>query len=360
MTETHHDHTVLREVSANPARDPFLDFAKGVLILLVTWGHAIQYITYWNTDFWEDPVFKCLYMFHMPLFMGISGYLSYGGIQRKPFRLLIPEKFRAYMLPVLVWAVIGECLRCIIFKDSLFIELPLRVLRAAPNGLWFLWCLFACIVFIALVRCIRYRFGLITCITALLIILTPEKSSLYFLKFMLPYFLAGYWIADRRWLLLRKQTLVALFICSFLMSVTCFLYWHEDSYIYSTKMVLTRANLPNIGLRYLAGLCASIVTLIVLNVFYTKTPDFLRKAFARLGRDSLYIYILQIFAFTWILDASKVVSLPLHAQPAGAPLALVASVILVTLFLFVGGLIARQPLFGFLLFGKKLVVQSKS
>lgn len=61
-------------------RNTFLDFAKGVLILLVVIGHAIQFVTYHNLDFWGDPFFKAIYMFHMPLFMAIAGYLSHPGI----------------------------------------------------------------------------------------------------------------------------------------------------------------------------------------------------------------------------------------------------------------------------------------
>ena len=55
-------------------RNLFLDFTKGVLILLVTVGHSIQYIIYNNHGFWGDPLFKAIYIFHMPLFIGLSGF----------------------------------------------------------------------------------------------------------------------------------------------------------------------------------------------------------------------------------------------------------------------------------------------
>ena len=61
-------------------RNEFLDFTKGVLIILVSIGHTVQYVIYHNHDFWEDPIFKAIYLFHMPLFMAVAGYLSFQGI----------------------------------------------------------------------------------------------------------------------------------------------------------------------------------------------------------------------------------------------------------------------------------------
>ncbi|MGY4327249.1 surface polysaccharide O-acyltransferase-like enzyme [Bradyrhizobium sp. LB7.2] len=57
-------------------RDLSLDFAKGALIVLVIVGHLIQYVIYRDDGFWYSPYYKSIYMFHMPLFMAISGYLS--------------------------------------------------------------------------------------------------------------------------------------------------------------------------------------------------------------------------------------------------------------------------------------------
>ncbi|WLA46589.1 hypothetical protein QIH80_33265 [Bradyrhizobium elkanii] len=57
-------------------RDLALDFDKAVLIILVIVGHLIQYLLYRDEGFWDSPFFKWIYMFDMPLFMAISGYLS--------------------------------------------------------------------------------------------------------------------------------------------------------------------------------------------------------------------------------------------------------------------------------------------
>lgn len=60
------------------SRDPFWDAAKGVAIVLVAFGHAIQYGSgrdfLWGSLYFNQRVFQFIYSFHMPLFMLISGY----------------------------------------------------------------------------------------------------------------------------------------------------------------------------------------------------------------------------------------------------------------------------------------------
>ncbi len=52
----------------------YLDFLKGFAILLVILGHVIQYNI---NDPYNNIVFRYIYAFHMPLFMFISGFVSY-------------------------------------------------------------------------------------------------------------------------------------------------------------------------------------------------------------------------------------------------------------------------------------------
>ena len=60
-------------------RNDYIDFIKGVAILLVLVGHAIQYCYgaeyFLQGAYFSNPIFKFIYTFHMPLFMAVSGYL---------------------------------------------------------------------------------------------------------------------------------------------------------------------------------------------------------------------------------------------------------------------------------------------
>jgi len=51
----------------------YLDTMKGILIILVVLGHAIQSTI---PDYQHNFLFRLIYSFHMPLFFLISGYLT--------------------------------------------------------------------------------------------------------------------------------------------------------------------------------------------------------------------------------------------------------------------------------------------
>lgn len=59
-------------------RDIFYDIVKGIAIVLVVFGHCIQYGSgehYENARlFMDEWLYKLIYSFHMPLFALISGY----------------------------------------------------------------------------------------------------------------------------------------------------------------------------------------------------------------------------------------------------------------------------------------------
>lgn len=51
----------------------YLDVAKAIAIYLVIVGHVIQYVM--KGDFYYNPIWQSIYVFHVPLFFVISGYL---------------------------------------------------------------------------------------------------------------------------------------------------------------------------------------------------------------------------------------------------------------------------------------------
>lgn len=57
-------------------RSPLFDNIKIVLIILVLFGHALEEISLENG---YGIIRACIYSFHMPVFIFISGYFSGGG-----------------------------------------------------------------------------------------------------------------------------------------------------------------------------------------------------------------------------------------------------------------------------------------
>lgn len=57
-------------------RDITFDAIKLFAIYLVIWGHCILHLQGYKFDQWQNPIYRLICSFHMPLFMTISGYFA--------------------------------------------------------------------------------------------------------------------------------------------------------------------------------------------------------------------------------------------------------------------------------------------
>lgn len=120
----------------NTKRDLSIDALKAFAIYLVVLGHFIQYSV---KNFDENLLFKLIYSFHMPLFIFISGYLSYRekGIDIK----YLKRRFLTLLIPYFSWMVVSSIINVIDTNDGFFSSI-IRIFLYPDNGLWFLWVLF--------------------------------------------------------------------------------------------------------------------------------------------------------------------------------------------------------------------------
>ena len=107
----------------------WVDGLKAFLIYLVVLGHCIQYTC---STYNENLVFYIIYSFHMPLFMFVSGFVSYKETVKMN---VIVRRFVQLMIPFFFYTILGA----IVKQDiRIFIDTCLYPER----GLWFLWALF--------------------------------------------------------------------------------------------------------------------------------------------------------------------------------------------------------------------------
>lgn len=160
----------------------YLDNLKGFLILLVVLGHCIQTT---NADYDHDIVFRYIYAFHMPLFMFVSGWVSYKAVMEWK---MVKRRFVQLIVPFAAWAVLGAC----IHNDWAGLY---SVLLHPDNGLWFLWALFFIIVILKVCDSIATRLGMkleyVAVTAGLLMIATMVllKFKLFGFQFVAWYFL---------------------------------------------------------------------------------------------------------------------------------------------------------------------------
>ncbi len=111
------------------ARDYRIDSMKGLLIILVIMGHLI--IALDNYNFINHGVMGLIYIFHMPLFILISGYLTKHPDNQQPRQMW--KGVGNIMVPLFIFQAISS-LRIYLYKGDVFMSL-----KGFPFGiLWYL------------------------------------------------------------------------------------------------------------------------------------------------------------------------------------------------------------------------------
>ena len=113
-------------------RYDYLDNLKGILIILVVLGHAIQWTL---PDCQHDVLFRVIYSFHMPLFFLISGFLTF---KEHYDSMLVKKRFIQCIIPFITWAFLSPVLK----SGAVDLELTGKALCYPDSGLWFLYNLF--------------------------------------------------------------------------------------------------------------------------------------------------------------------------------------------------------------------------
>lgn len=179
----------------------WVDVAKGLLILTVILGHAIQEPLKVRGISFEDNIWRnIIYSFHMPAFMAMSGYLMYRPIGGGDYWSSICKKFKQLIIPFFVWSIP----LFLVYHNVDNIE---DYLLYPNKGYWFLWALFFISIIYTMIDwlCKKMKFnkefvvviatfGLIGCQVALpnTKLLGYEYIAFYFIFYMMGYYANKY------------------------------------------------------------------------------------------------------------------------------------------------------------------------
>lgn len=131
-------------IHTEPLRSAQIDNLKGLAIILVVFGHAIQNST---PSFDQNIIFNYIYSFHMPLFMFLSGYVLYGK------NISLKNKFKSLVIPFISWYMLTYAINLLRgFQVDGFPQHMIKLLKYPDNGLWFLLALFLNISYLKLVQ----------------------------------------------------------------------------------------------------------------------------------------------------------------------------------------------------------------
>lgn len=128
-------------------RNQYIDFLRGLTILVVVFGHAIQGA---NNGISTNPVHLVIQSFQMALLFIISGYvIGYSKIDGN-YKAALKRRTKRLLLPYLIWEQLHYFLRLARFGNSYRISEHLG--SVLWSDFWFLRILFVlCMVYIACV-----------------------------------------------------------------------------------------------------------------------------------------------------------------------------------------------------------------
>lgn len=293
-------------------RSPYLDIIKAILILLVIIGHSIQYgsgSTYLEKQlFFNNYLFKFIYSFHMPLFIMISGYLSYNSLNKNSLKETFISKFKSLIIPLFFWSIIPFIINLEFY--SIIESLKLFIAVFSTN-LWFLWSLFYINILVKLINKYFKDNIFIYILSFLITFILPNTfvikyfniqfslySFLYF-YFLIGYFYKKYNLEDKLNKLFNIKTLIINTIIFILLLIP----FSTNDYIYVSGINII-GNYKQLFIdlyRYLLGLLGSIELLLLIKLLLPKIKDNLKDKLLYLGKNTLGIYIISSIIHPYLL-----------------------------------------------------------
>ena len=297
-------------------RSLYIDIVKGIAIILVVFGHGIEYYSdeyLAGNLFYSDKLHNIIYAFHMPLFMLVSGYLFYGSVVRHSWRHNLKTRFSKLLLPVVLW---NTLYLAILNTVNLLNGKPVpwgEELLSYTSALWFLWAIFWCsLIVLFVVRCFHDNIMVYVVLWPLMLLL-PGLYGINLYVYMYPYFIVGYlWnkyrLHDKIKCRLNAYTRVMAFAFLFVLFVILYRQYTVEDYIYisgsgilkglSTSSPFIDYHLLSIDLyRYLIGFVGSAVAFIVIRFLFKWGDMAWGRVMAMLGQKSLGIYAISVILF---------------------------------------------------------------
>lgn len=284
-----------------PKREYLYDNIRGILILLVVLGHALEYFRLDNKV--GAFIYVFIYLFHMPVFIFISGYFSKNLAKGRATAV------ETFLVPYLLLNLILSLIMLAIGKIDAFMIL-------SPGWtLWYLYCMFIWRLLLPDLVKVRRILVLSFIVGIFSGFLTEFGTYMAMARTLgfLPYFLAGYF-TDRsllekiyhwRW---RKIISIGIIILGLIVAYVWVqsdlppeILWRDRSFLLF-KLPLYQNILDNI-LLYLVGFAFVFVFISLA----APRPHF----FTSWGQKTLTIYLLHVYLVAPLVELTEAVKNPL-------------------------------------------------
>lgn len=288
------------------SRSGIIDICRGIAILLVVFGHNIQYGSgtefFGSADYFMHPVFKFIYSFHMPMFALISGFLCHIKTNDS-IKSFTSRKMKSLFIPILSWVTIEFFLKAVVqfYDSSSMIQLFKTFLNTLFYSYWFLWAMFFCAIAIWMYEKLLRGNTIVVVIAVILSMCIPSRLNSHMYIFVFPYYLLGYiWQKRMKSFKLSVKWFKVLFPVVMILYGLLLLGYNYDTYIYTTQIYLFGSSgwIHQIGInlyRWIIGLCGSCFIILAIYFIENKLNIVVKKMLIKLGKNTLGIYIISTF-----------------------------------------------------------------
>jgi hypothetical protein len=220
-------------------RMSFVDFQKGLMVALILTGHYLQFYVYSGSElYWDDPLFKVLYIFVFAYYFAVSGYAIASNLAKVSLLTVIKYKFAQYILPFCFWYALGllSVIGLHAYQTGELARPSLSVMSGLFNAFWILFSDVVCTVLIRIALMLPLPAKLTIPLSLLVVFLIPNGDRITlismvryaYIGFAIGYMLAIYRIdVTPRW----WMVLVMIPICGAIYQV-----WTIDTFIYNNRL----------------------------------------------------------------------------------------------------------------------------
>lgn len=282
-------------------RNSYIDFIKGIAILLVLVGHAIQYCYgaeyFVQGTYFGNPIFKFIYTFHMPLFMAVSGYLLAHTLSHRTEREVAVRRLRQLGIPILSFGALAFAIKWTVHPIYDIAGCIKELFHTCVGNLWFLWALLYNQLLLLLIRRIGDKVWMYV-LAGILIYFIPDSDFIpaqY--TFLYPFLIMGY--------MTSKYSLEKIYTGKERMRISVGMLVLYTVALYASHMPCTRMwdwgilshILHTCNRQLIAIFALGWILPLLYGLFRTFSTTWIADFIANTGRNSLAIYYIQTLIF---------------------------------------------------------------
>lgn len=265
-------------------RNYLLDNLKVILIFFVVFGHVIEYYIKDNSTLRIIYIF--IYIFHMPLFIFVSGYLS------KNFYRMKRKAIRNLLIPYIIFNMI--------WYTAVYIGTQKAMFSVLYPG-WTLWYLLSLFFWrMTLKYLIKFKhILLVSFIVGVLVGLIPNIGSTLSISrtiVFLPFFLLGYYATDEH--LDKIKSLKREFSITGILVFLLVAFYIVNNNLFDYKFLYNSYSYDALGVSLLEGTIFRIFLYfgaIIFSICVISLVPSKEKFYSRIGKATMNIYVFHIY-----------------------------------------------------------------